>query len=80
MADVLTVREAVSRAKAEGLPVTEYTLRHWIKSGSVPVRTVGSKALLYYPNLVRFLSCADGADNAPAPQIVGGIRPVEVVL
>ena len=79
MADVLTVREAVSRAKAEGLPVTEYTLRRWIKAGSIPVRSVGSKALVYYPNLIRFVSCADGCDNAPAPQIVGGIRPVEVM-
>ena len=78
MTNVLTIREAVSRAKAEGLPVTEYTLRRWIKSGSVPVRTVGSKALVFYPNLVRFLECADGCDNVPAPQIVGGIRPVEV--
>ena len=77
MPDVLTIREAVSRAKEEGLPVTEYTLRRWIKSGAVPVRSVGSKALLFYPNLVRFIECADGCDNAPAPQIMGGVRPVE---
>ena len=77
MPEVLTVREAVSRAKAEGLPVTEYTLRRWIKAGSVPVRTVGSKALLFYPNLVRFLSCEDGSDNPPAPvEIVPGIRRI----
>ena len=41
MADVLTVREAVRRAGNEGLPVTEYSLRRWIKTGAVPVRSVG---------------------------------------
>ena len=78
MADVLTVREAVRRAGNEGLPVTEYSLRRWIKTGAVPVRSVGKKALLFYPNLVRYLQCEDGADNMLAA--VGpahGIRRVE---
>lgn len=78
MPNVVTVREAVQRAKADGLPVTEYTLRRWIKTGAVPVRTVGSKALLFYPNLVRFLQCEDGADNTPATvETVQGIRRVD---
>ena len=78
MPNVVTVREAVQRAKADGLPVTEYTLRRWIKTGAIPVRNVGNKALLFYPNLVRFLQCEDGSDNAPAT--VGaahGIRRVD---
>lgn len=78
MPDVLTIREAVRRAKADGLPVTEYTLRQWVKTGAVPVRNVGSKALLFYPNLVRFLQCTDGADNNPAPVITDGIRRIDV--
>lgn len=78
MSNVVTVREAVRRARADGLPVTEYTLRHWIKTGAIPVRNVGSKALIFYPNLVRYLQCDDGADNVPAT--VGaahGIRRVD---
>ena len=78
MPNVVTVREAVRRAKSDGLPVTEYTLRRWIKTGAIPVRNVGSKALLFYPNLVRFLQCEDGADNAPATVGVShGIRRVD---
>lgn len=49
MADVLTVREAVQRCKAEGLPVTEYALRGWIKAGAIPTRKVGQKYLVYFP-------------------------------
>ena len=79
MPNVVTVREAVQRAKADGLPVTEYTLRRWIKTGAIPVRSVGSKALLFYPNLVRVLQCEDGADNAPATfGAVNGIHPVDL--
>lgn len=68
MADMLTIRQAVGRARQEGIPVSEYTLRRWVKSGAVPVRVAGSKQLLYYPNLVRYLQCVDGSDNQP-PQV-----------
>lgn len=75
MADVVTIREAVQRAKADGMPISEYTLRQWVKTGAVPTRKVGQKALLFYPNLVRYLQCEDGADNLPAtPPIVPSIR------
>lgn len=37
MADVVTIREAVQRSKAEGMPVSEYTLRRIIRSGKVPI-------------------------------------------
>lgn len=66
MADMLTIKQTVERAKAEGLPVSDYTLRRWIKAGLVPVRHAGMKNLIYYPNLVRYLQCADGGDIAPA--------------
>lgn len=78
MPNVVTIRECVQRAKADGLPVSEYTLRQWVKTGAIPARKVGTKALIYYPNLVSFLQCADGSDNAPAT--VGdahGIRRVD---
>ena len=65
MRDIVTVREAVARAKTEGLPVSEYTLRGWIKSGEIPSRKAGNKTLLYYPNLIKYLQCADG-DNFTA--------------
>lgn len=79
MADVVTIREAVQRAKADGIPISEYTLRQWVKTGAVPTRKVGQKALLFYPNLVRFLQCEDGCDNAPATVAVApGIRQVDL--
>lgn len=65
MPNVVTIREAVQRAKSEGLPVSEYTLRMWIRTGAIPTRKVGQKALLFYPNLVRHLQCEDGCDNTP---------------
>jgi excisionase family DNA binding protein len=79
MPDVLTIRETVQRAKADSLPVTEYTLRRWIKTGSIPYRSVGRKVLIYYPNLTRYLMAADGTDFIPTTnESVPGIRRVEM--
>ena len=55
VADVLTVKQAAARARSEGLPVAECALRRWIKTGALPVRWAGNKALIYFPGLVAFL-------------------------
>ena len=79
MANVCTIREAVQRAKADGLAISEYTLRSWIRAGAIPARKVGQKALIFYPNLVRFIQCDDGADNVAVPVIAqSGIRRIEL--
>ena len=65
MPDVLTIREAVQRSKVDGMPVSEYTLRRWVKSGAIPVRKVGQKVLLFYPNLISYLQCEDGKPTPP---------------
>ena len=66
MPNVVTVREAVKRAKQDGLPISEHTLRQWIRAGVIPVRKAGTKQLIFYPNLVRYLQCEGGGDNTPA--------------
>ena len=66
MRDVLTIREAVRRSIDEGVPVSEYALRRWVKTGAIPTRQAGTKTLIYFPRLVEFLTCVDGCDNAPA--------------
>lgn len=79
MPDVVTIREAVQRAKSDGLPVSEHALRRWVKTGAIPARKVGQKALIFYPNLVRYLQCEDGADNQPATVTASlGIRRVDL--
>ena len=79
MPNVVTVREAVKRAKQDGLPISEHTLRQWIRAGVIPVRKAGTKQLIFYPNLVRYLQCEDGADNTPAiVAAVSGIRRVDM--
>jgi len=72
--DILTIRECCQRAQADGMPVSEYTLRRWVRSGTIPARKIGQKALIFYPNFVRHLQCADGSDNTPATAQSAGIR------
>ena len=76
MAEVCTIREAVARARSEGLPVSEYCLRSWIRQGKVPVRMAGAKQLLYYPNLARYLRCEGGGDVQPI-QAETGVRSLQ---
>lgn len=71
MPNVVTVREAVQRAKADGLPVSEYTLRTWVRSGAIPARKVGQKALIFYPNLVAYLRCDGCSTNVGATSPIG---------
>ena len=75
MPDVVTIREAVARARSEGLPVSEYTLRRWVRTGVVPIRKAGTKQLLFYPNLVQYLRCEGGGDVQPIQEKTG-VRPL----
>lgn len=52
---IVTIREAVQRTQRDGMPISENALRNWIKSGAIPVRMAGNRALLYYPHLVDYL-------------------------
>ena len=77
--DICTVPKLAQRAKAEGLPISEYTIRRLIKTGAIPARFVGPKPLVSYAALVRYFSCEDGCDNAPSALAVGtGIRRIDV--
>lgn len=75
---ILTIKECAQRAKREGYNISEYTLRRAIRSGAIPCRIVGRTYLIAWDNLIRWLMCEDGADNAPEP-ISGGIRRLEAV-
>lgn len=54
--NLLSINECVKRGKADGLPIPEVALRRWIKAGEVHAVYAGRKALVYWPNLVQFLT------------------------
>jgi len=62
--DVLNIKEAVARAKASGINISEYTLRRVIRSGELPCRIVGRTYLISWEKLVNWATCVDGCDNA----------------
>lgn len=65
--NVLTTKEAVIRGQIEGYCFSEHALRQWLRSGAIPSRQIGTcrKNLIYWNNIVRFLTCQDGCDNSP---------------
>lgn len=76
--DICTVPKLARRAKADGLPASEYMIRRLIKSGAIPARYIGPKAVASYSALVRYFSCADGCDNSSAiVDTALGIRRIE---
>lgn len=75
----MTTRETVARLRADGYRISEYALRSWIRTGAIPARQIGKKSLIYYPNVLAFLQCADGQDNIPVSSVSSGaIRRIEV--
>jgi len=77
---LLTPKETVKRGELEGFCFSEHALRQWLKSGAIPSRQVGTakKNLIFWPNVVKFLTCADGADNTPPATVAAsGVRRID---
>lgn len=80
--NILTIQETVARAKREGMPISEYTLRRAIRTGAVPCRIIGRTYLLAWTNVSKWLLCEDGQDNSPSKRTSDrteshGIRRIE---
>lgn len=56
-------RQIVAWAKEDGIPMSEYGLRLLIHQGKIPVRKIGAKNLIFYKNVLDYLSCINGCDN-----------------
>ncbi|MDO5401045.1 MAG: hypothetical protein Q4F17_08705 [Eubacteriales bacterium] len=61
--DILKIRDAVARARENGMDLSEYTLRRAIRSGQLPCRIVGRTYLVSWQNLVNWVTCMDSCDN-----------------
>ena len=78
ISDIGTVPQHAKRAKAEGIPISEYTIRRLIKQGIIPARYIGNKPVFSYAALLRYLSCEDGSDNSTTVVALGGIRRIDL--
>lgn len=76
MPEMDKLRATVKRLNADGFPISEYTLRRWVKTGKVPASYCGSMILLYYPNVLNYIR--SGEIIARTPEEIGAIRRVEV--
>lgn len=78
MSQLLTIKETVARSRAEGLPISEYTLRRLLRKKEIPYRQVGGKFLIFWPNVEQYLTCSGGEDPDPDDRPgMSGIRRIE---
>ncbi len=50
-----SIRQIQRQLVSEGINVSEHALRSWVKSGQIPVKYSGKKALLLYSDVLKFL-------------------------
>lgn len=70
--DILSIARTAERCKAEGIPLSEKALRRFVKSGEIPSIQTGKKALLFFPNVRRFIE--EGTETKEPEQ--GKIRRI----
>ncbi len=55
MIQVGTIRQILRELRKNGFHVSEYALRQWVRSGSIPAVYSGSTAYIAYDAVVAFL-------------------------
>ena len=73
---VATIRETLKRARESNLGISENFLRQACREGKLKHNNVGSKILIYWPNLISYLQ---NGDTVPASETeIGKIRKISV--
>ena len=72
--DILSIHQTAERCKAEGIPLPEKAIRRFVRDGSLPAIHTGTKALIYFPNVIDFIKQGTAAESVQAES--GGIRRI----
>lgn len=59
-----TIRTVHRLLLAKGYPVSEHSLRMWIKEGRIPAVYSGKRAYITLENVLHFLNCADNPSSS----------------
>lgn len=72
--DILSIAKTAERCKSEGIPLSEKALRRFVKTGDIPSIQTGKKALLFFPNVRRFIETGNEAREPEQGKIrrIGG--------
>jgi len=63
-----TITETASHLKDDGYDIAVCALRRFIKEGNIPAVYSGKKAMVYYPNVISFLT--SGAYNPEPTDVI----------
>jgi len=75
--DLDSIHNTAGRCKSEGLGLSECAIRRLVKSGGLPSVWTGRRALVYWPNVLRFIERGNGpAPTVAAQQTACAIRQI----
>ena len=66
--DVLSIAKTAERCRVEGIPLAEKAIRRLVKAGDIPAIQTGKKALIFFPNVRRFVE----QGNTAKPEVATG--------
>lgn len=75
--DVLNMHDTLEKAASLNIPLSEYTLRRAIRTGLIPCRIIGRTYFIAWSNVMRWLTCEDGADNVIPASPQSPIRKIK---
>lgn len=70
-----TIRQTHQRLQAEGMNISENTLRVWVRQGILPAAFSGKKAYLFYPNVIEVIKTGTPTTSSQ-PEVAHGIRRI----
>lgn len=74
--DLASIHATAERCKAEGVPLAECAIRRLVKTGGIPSVWTGRRALVYWPNVLRFIERGNGPEPPQEPAEQGAVRRI----
>lgn len=77
MFELASIHDTAQRCADEKIPLAECAIRRLVREGTIPATIIGNKAMVYWPNLLRFIENGNNVTPEEPPHQSGGIRRIE---
>lgn len=75
--DLLSIHNTALRCKSEGIPLSEKSIRRFVKDGTLVSVKTGKKVLIFYPNVQQLIQSGNNYLETPSHNNTGTIRKIQ---